>query len=465
MTLPRFARKGLLSIVFGTMVAQGLFAPSDAAAQNLPAPASSPAADPETAASRDLERMRAYYAARSTNGMLIAAIDTDRLFAADASADDADILQSALTGDRHAHASQDALEATMELMDSHTGAYSSVETVDLDHEVMAPMAISGKSITTVEGAAMCLVVTAQPDIQITIPEGLTPAQTARYVNRHEFRHCMSHTLDDLRVQQANMKMTLDDGSTINPAVFTFLAGSLAEETYADVAAMMDMVALDGDDTAMIRNVAQWRASRLASQQRDMTHYSTPALTVLANEIDDMGIKRFRRMNDNARERMAQRIVREHSLTPGAMAIMTAYISGSSDLSEISAVTLNDRDRAMGNAAVSYMEANTGHVHKDVIAIHMTQAQTQELSDWDAEEALSQRARLSNGSITRMSILAARAEMLDGLRADMLQDPSNPMYGARILMTHAAVQTLLRDLPANAPQTVQPVMVAAATPGM
>ena len=467
MSVPRFARKGLLSIVFGTMVAQGLFPASEAQAQERPAAAGVAAAtpEPETRASVTLESMRAYYQRRAPRNLTIGALDTDTLlsFALDDDDTTYDLADAIRSGG--VRPSDAAIATIAEGIDFMPGIYSSNVAVDLDHQTLAPVAVP--ELRSTDGRAMCVTITGQPDIQSFMPTGLNMEQSARFLNRHEFRHCASAHISHMMQRHDDIAPLVARGD-MAPALFDYVASRLEEETRADLGALTDMIVLDGDNPSILRSVAAWRADRMAAAQRDITHYSSPALLALADRIDDMGVERFRRMSERARERLLDRVLQDTKLTGGAMAIVMSRAYGSDPAEVNYPYTQRDHDRAA--PALAYMQAHPNLEFVDMDPIILTPDQATTLQEWDAAGEMTKRAmREGGGQISRFSLLAARRDMLDSLREGIRTDPTNTIYGARILMTHVAFQELNRDLNetqlAQQPQQAQPVMAAAATPGM
>lgn len=465
MSVPRFARKGLLSIVFGTMVAQGLFPASEAQAQGRPAPAASPApAEPETLASARLESMRLYYQRRAPSNITIGALDTDTLLSfplddEDATYDLADAIRSG-----GVRPNDDAIAEIREGIEFFPGIYSQNDEVNLDHQTLAPVAVP--LLRSTDGRAMCVTITGLPDIQSVLPTGLNMEQSARFLNRHEFRHCSSAHITHMMERHDDIATLFTEGE-IGAPLFNYIAERLEEETRADLGALSDMIVLDGDSPDILRFVASWRSNRMAAEQRDITHYSSPALLALADRIDTMGVERFRRMSERSRERLLENILQDTKMTGGSMAIVMSHANGS-DPAEINyPYTQQDHDRAA--PALAYMQAHPNLEFVDMDPIILSPDQAAALQEWDAEEEMAKRARSEGGGeITRFSLLAARRDMLDSLRENIRTDPTNPIYGAKILLTHTAFQYLSNELTASRlaqqPRQAQPTM-AAATPGL
>ncbi len=457
MHLPRTLRKGLLSVLFGTVVAQGLL-PAAAQAQNAPA-APAAASEPQTRASADLERMRQYYQHRAPRNVIIGALDTDTLLSF--TRDDDQSLGAAIRGGG-AVPDDASLARLAEGITFLPGIYS--ENANFDHQTLSPVAVP--DLHAVDGRAMCVTITGQPDIQTILPTGLNVAQSTRFLNRHEFRHCASAHISHTLQNHGTVAQSVQRGE-LSPALFDYLAGVLEEETRADLGALSDMIVLDGDSADILRSVADWRARRMAASQHDLTHYSSPALLALAERIDEMGVARFRRMGEGARERLLERVLHDTRLSGGAMLLLAAdvYDGAVEDVN----YPLTPGDHARAAPALAYIAANPHLQHVDMDPIILTPAQMRELQAWSPEDDMQKRALSEGrGSVTRLSLLAARSDMLDTLREDIRRDPSNPVYGARILLTHAAFQSLSATLDAPAPiagpaAQAQAVMAATAAP--
>lgn len=460
MSVARTARKGLLSLVFGTMVAQGLLPAGQAQASQGRPPATTPVTDPQTRASSDLESMRTHYQRRAPRNVTIGALDTDTLLSFNLNDGETYELTDAIRSGG-VTPDDDSVARIAQGLEFLPGIYSVNMAVDLDHQTLAPVAVP--TLRATDGRAMCVTITGQPDIQSVLPTGLNMAQSARFLNRHEFRHCASAHINHVMERHDDVAAAVARGD-MGPALFDYLSSRLEEETRADLGALSDMIVLDGDSPAILRSVAQWRADRMAAEQHDITHYSTPALLALAGRIDDMGLDRYRRMPERSRERMLERILQDTKLTGGAVALVFSRAHGG----EVNyPYSLRDHQRA--TPALAYLQAHPNLQFVDMDPIILTAEQATSLQEWDAEAEMTKRAlREGNGQINRFSLLAARRDMLDTLRDNIHREPTNTIYGAQILMTHMAFQQLSNALAdtqlAQQPQRAQQAL-AAATPGL
>lgn len=455
-------RKGALSLLFGLMAAQGLMSSSAAQAQTAGQDAATAPADSESAqtqASRNLERMRAYYAARMAGNTALGAVDSDRLYAnALPGTADADLMRSAIISDG-AVADDASLATMLEAADSLNGPYTPTEGINLAHQILSPRAVP--NLHTASGSAMCIVITAQADMQLFVPNGLTIEQTARYANRHEFHHCMSRSLRALDSAQDDVHASNAHGA-INPAVFDFAASGLAEETRADLGALMDMIVIDGENPSIINNIAAWREQRMASAQQDINHYSSPVLRALAQRVEQMGVARFRRMDEGARSRLAEDLIRQNSLSAGALVLVAAHMYHIDDLRQFN-VRITPRDHALASPALTFMRANPDLVHGDFTPVKLAADQVAQLNTWNIEEQLRASATNKDGQMTRLGVLSARSAVLDDLRRQLVAEPSNPMHGARIILTQRATQHLLQAVAEHKPAAAENKNTAAAKP--
>lgn len=444
-TITATLRRGMLSALFGIAAMQGIAAPAQAR----------PQAETETAASRSLDAMARHYDRLRRGDAPIRALDTDRLIALnlDAIDDDRFAATFAPQGDRIAPAGMEKVISHIDYTDTR---YNDVSGIDLESQVIDPRAVTQVALQS--GGQMCLVIASPEEMPITVVPGLSAAQSARYFNRHEFWHCIDPVAATLEAQLTGL--STDDGLT--PAVLDGFARMSRTETYADLGALADMIALDGADPSVIARVRDWRGIRLHSS-RDLQHYDGAALTALQHRIEDMGVDHFRRLSDRARLRLVEDITRTHSYTPGALGVAVYGILGADAPDDLTATAA---DRAMAEQIVAAYAAGDGTTYDDVVGIELSTAQVGELKGWDASAALAAAATPA-GPETVTSLLAARAHMLDGLRAEITRDPENPMYGARIILLQRAFQERLTDLQdaaaSAAPAPAKPAMAAAAGP--
>lgn len=433
-TLPPWLRQGLLSAVFGISALQ---APLAQAAEQAP---------PQTAAAQDLHKMRAHY---------------DRLRRDDApiavySADDAETPNSYDAWDNLPDALEkqgvlledDGIDQIEPYFNFGEGPFDGAG-IGLDAEIIMPQAVL--QVSTAGAGKACVVLAATPDIMpFDLPAGLSPEMAARYVNRHEFWHCLDSTMPD---QHAPSPVT---NGELDAVQYKFLQNVLRTETFADLNAAADLIALDGADRTVIDHLASWRTAALASRM-DLHHDTAPALQALGREIDGMGIKQFRSLSDGQRERLVKRVAAAHTPTAAAMAL-GVHLTLDLDMPE--ELAPSDADRAYAeNMAARYKKAKAA----------ATPARTRAAGAvfQPAIEAFDARAALTSvagtDSPTHLQLLAARAELLDGLRRDINADPANPVHAGKILRLGRAYKALLTApaTPAVAPAPV--VMAAIAAP--
>ncbi|MBI1215908.1 MAG: hypothetical protein GC185_08840 [Alphaproteobacteria bacterium] len=146
-------------------------------------------------------------------------------------------------------------------------------------------------------------------------DGLTTDTTVTFVNRHEFWHCM----DDRYVMSKGMAERQKSISMKTPADFRKLLArpdllsDMAvigrKEALADAGALGDLIR-EGADPAIIDKVIAWRSS----QPGDATHYSPPVLRALKAKIADMGLAKFRKLDDGAAKNLYYKLTDAHGLS-------------------------------------------------------------------------------------------------------------------------------------------------------
>lgn len=435
-----------LCAVFGAVALQGALPPAMAQAQTV-------TPEPVTAASAELERMATYYNRLLATDQPILYLDPDRLQT---------MPQEATLADLGAVIARDgvfpSVEALMRLDASVTtspGPYNTFNAeYGLEHQLLMPRALAGLPH---ESGTFCLAVAGVDHAVVRGLDGMTGEQAVRFFNRHEFWHCVGDT-----VLEAHGAAQHGSERRFTRAFYEHQARILSTETMADLGAVSDMIAQDGDGPEVAQSVSIWRARRFFAEQRDITHFSSPALTVFAQEIEAMGADAFRALNDHDRMEMITRITRENRISPAVLALIDQHLHGVN----ADHMRATDAERQVALQVTGLMRQIGPIRHDDFEIIILSEAQGAELAHFDQRAQLERDARAeSDGALTRSGLLTARARLLDVLRAELRHEPDNALIGARIILTHAATTQLLREIETNpAPLQMAALGPARGTPG-
>jgi hypothetical protein len=433
----------MLCAVFGAVAAQGVL-------RAAPAQAHGQEPEPQTAASAELARMADYYNQLLDTDQPILYLDPDRLQTLPQEPTFDDLAR--MIGRDGVTPTLDALERLDSSITTTPGPYSAVNAdYGLEHELLMPYALAGLPS---DGGTFCLAVAGVDHAVVRGLDGMTAEQAVRFFNRHEFWHCVGDT-----VLEAHGAARDGSERRFTRAFYEHKARVLSSETMADLGAVADMIAEDGDGLEIVQSVSIWRARRFFAEQRDIDHFSSPALIVFAQEIEAMGIDAFRQRGAAARLEMITRSTRENRISPAVLALLDQHRHGvNADHMRPSA-----SERALAEKVAGLMRQVGSITHDDFEFIVLSEDQGAELARFDARGRLERAARgEAEGPLSRHAVLAARARLLDELRRALRETPDDPLIGARIILTHRAAAGLLHDA-ATETSSYRPATVGAGHP--
>lgn len=268
----------------------------------------------------------------------------------------------------------------------------------------------------------------------------------RFFNRHEFWHC----LDDRFISQTDTASTTRGVSDASHQFTMQMRG----EIFADLAAVTDMIVQDGEDTSFIDALVKARDMRLGGNM-DFTHHSSPALNALKDHIEKVGMERFIAMNDKDRIEMLYEMTAKNSPSPKQTEILYTKKE-----SEIAKRAKKNPDYAAANA--KYNQYNTARdeynsgwvVTDDMMEVqNARKALVDQAKDWEAEKKLRENAEQLPGGLTPQNLQQARNTMLDSVREDMKNDPSNPLHAAKLAQIGMAYSRIAGEVKSTPTVTI------------
>jgi len=180
--------------------------------------------------------------------------------------------------------------------------------------------------------------------------GLSPQQNRELINKHEGWHCLDHRSNFAGMTEEQVNK---EGTPENAKAISILNRA---ESLADVGATGDMIR-NGMGTDIIDKMIVWR-----QDTSDLEHMSIASLTALKAKINDMGIDRFRRLNDKDARALYENITDNNTLTPGMADIAGAYQRASrAEQAEFRAELRDNREEVLKEApeaekALAYVRA-------------------------------------------------------------------------------------------------------------
>lgn len=418
-----------------------------------------PSSSSDTAASQQLEALRSDYTRRYGDVTRFVVIDPDRLEALPRWMTARTRYNELFSGTGLQFTDQQADEfAFLYLTRVIGGPYSEgnddiahidLGTKNLDHVILEAFALAGRRYPQYQGQRFCLISPVDPDFNALPIPTLDAARTLRFINRHEFWHCLQEPV----TTYADPRIMEHAEGTLPLHLYAEASAILRREARADLGAAGDAIAFDNEETALIDVIAHWRQDRLKSPHvHDVYHYSSFALRALKHHIDTIGVTAWRAMDDSARMQVIDHCVDTETMNAAALREYLLTVNGAFTLSPmfnlptslIDVSLTEDIGRAMSdslNAArhfAGYQAASAAAVSGSAVII-LNDRQRQALANWDATALLTRTA--GTKAITPDSLRQARVALLDGLRAKGAANPDDPLAGACIVKLEQAYQAL------------------------
>jgi len=251
--------------------------------------------------------------------------------------------------------------------------------------------------------------------------GLSPQEDVQMVDRHEGWHAIDQYNNWSDINFDNLKV--DSLQTIDQKInnIDFMKLSCVaynSESYADIGSAGDMIRL-GHSIDIIDNIV---AVRMA-YHKDAMHMSPPALKELKKQITEMGIDKFRALNNEEAEQFYNGVLEKVELTPERLTLVYQYVQCPPE--ERAAFILKnqaDPDFAVAftyincfvtEDVVSVLDVPTGGGFDFSVLIDMMHA-AGEVQAWDAKADLQKRAFSIDGKITPASYAKAYGSLMNEL---------------------------------------------------
>lgn len=162
-----------------------------------------------------------------------------------------------------------------------------------------------------------------PEYQL---KGLSYQENIDFINRHESWHCMDNkfTMTGIPKEEVDkIRVGALETSLNSPDQLKAISIGNREESLADVGAAGDMIR-KGGRLSLIDNVTAVRSG----VPDDIIHYSVASLNGLKAKIEEMGIDKFRRLNDADARKLYESVVENTAMTPKMAEAVITYMRGS-----------------------------------------------------------------------------------------------------------------------------------------
>jgi len=268
--------------------------------------------------------------------------------------------------------------------------------------------------------------------------GLTREQNLDFINLHESWHCRDTRnnfigLDRARIDSLNLHHP--ERAIGNPDMLRAMVIGNRQESLADVGAVAELIRR-GADPSIIDNVIQWRRG----MADDPTHMSVAALEDLKRTVSEMGVRDFRRMDEDRARGLYNDIAERNSPTPEVMERMIAYTTGTAE--ERRSMLVLQRDNPDMQRAIQFMAGYQLPEPRDPNAPAQTGPVTTPLTPqeqgifeqvrlYDASQILQDRAFRDGGKITPETLVSAYQREQRDLMRQLDRKPGDPVIQARL----------------------------------
>lgn len=257
-----------------------------------------------------------------------------------------------------------------------------------------------------------------PSLRIS---GLSHEQNIDYINRHEGWHMadVKNLLPNLNApEMKGFDMKHPEKSIGNPAHMAAVAMVNRQESFADVGAAGDMIR-EGADSAIIGKIIAWR-----QQSSEVGHMTAGALEQLQKKINDMGLDKFRALDDDSARALYEDAAVKGSLQPAQANTVLRYSSGTP--AQRAALEQEALRSPETKAALDFTKPYLAP-HKNPTTPQEDQALSRQLSNYHPADLLKDRAFTDAGKITPVSLARAYGQLQDELRQDLDRDPDNRLW--------------------------------------
>ena len=266
--------------------------------------------------------------------------------------------------------------------------------------------------------------------EMRIP-GTTHQQNLDLVNLHEAWHCRDtrNKIVGLTKEQSDkMEGEPPQMAIGDPVKLQAYATANAQETLADVGAAGDLIRKGADPKTIIESMTAWRADAY-----DTEHMTVAGLQELKHRIDDMGVGKFRKLNDDQARALYNDCAEKGAMSPAVVGQVISYMTSSEEIRELKRDLANTNpDLKQAVDAVAPYRLHAGGPPPPVVQPLTPDEQkiADQLRAYDAAKMLQDRAFRDAHKITPGTLVKAYGEMQEDLRRKIDKDPDNPLWQAQ-----------------------------------
>ncbi|TAL27775.1 MAG: hypothetical protein EPN97_16410 [Alphaproteobacteria bacterium] len=275
-----------------------------------------------------------------------------------------------------------------------------------------------------------LIPTSDFALQGRVPQ-LTVEEDREYTNRHESWHCMDYSrslraFSDRDINAVDEETIAE--SVKNKTHLRIFSIEYNKEAFADVAALGDMVRA-GHGMDVIDKIIEWRSRKTEGLQ----HRSMPVLEALKKDINAIGLGAFRAMPDEQAHGVYYTVMEQHGMTAKNIQVALKYGHASGKhKAKFDRAAAKDPEVANGIIFSSILyptEEAEEAAKRPETAKELAIAAT--IAAWPALDTLKGEAFRESGKITPATLIRAYETLLDGLHAQMKENPADPLTDLRM----------------------------------
>lgn len=292
----------------------------------------------------------------------------------------------------------------------------------------------------------CIIVPSSDHLPIFGIKGLSLEEETRFVNLHEAWHCMD-THYKLTPEEHDILKGLGNlrDHPSSPSLSRAISTAYNQEALADVGGMGDFIR-EGGSAGLIAHLRVAREGRA----EDLLHLSSPALALLEKRVEEMGLDRFRKLDDASAKALYLEIVDQEGLSPARAEVVHGYLSGG-PLRRLGyhIEGLSSPDTAKAIRLVSLVLAAEASAEMEMQPPPETKQKPR--SDWSAPAALLDHAFAVSGRITPTTLTEAYARLQHYIHGQRMDYPhsSLPVIWADDLKTSYKMIWLIDYVEVNA----------------
>lgn len=265
---------------------------------------------------------------------------------------------------------------------------------------------------------VCVIVPASDHaVEIDIP-GMTFDQRQTFINLHEAWHCMDSKYRAKSTDKEDYKI-----DARNPEFLEYTSRNYQREAFADVAALGEMVRA-GALPEVIDHVSLWRDAR----HYDILHFSPPVLEGLKEKIAEMGLEKFRSLDETQARDLYFSVTDARGLSQQSLKVILMY-EVASPLQKVGYQIANQSDPET-KRALDFLRTVERSIMTSHLPVPLPDADTGikgHLDAWDAQEELESQAIATAGKITPQSLIRAYEALYNQLRERAKEDDGTGLY--------------------------------------